>query len=165
MKKNLLAIAVGAALASPMMMPGAALADGPKVYGKVNVSLENMNYDPAPGGANNDDKWELQSNASRLGVKGDFDLDVAGLKAVYKAEFEISVDDGDKDGQTFSQRNIYGGFQGGFGTLIAGKFDTPTKKAQMDVDQFNDLDGDIKNIAAGENRVSNIIQYLSLIHI
>ena len=159
MKKNLLAIAVGAALASPMMMPGAALADGPKVYGKVNVSLENMNYDPAPASPNNDDEWELQSNASRLGVKGDFDLDVADLKAVYKAEFEISVDDGDKGGQTFSQRNIYGGFQGGFGTLIAGKFDTPTKKAQMDVDQFNDLDGDIKNIAAGENRVSNIIQY------
>ena len=128
MKKNLLAIAVGAALASPMMMPGAALADGPKVYGKVNVSLENMNYDPAPGGANNDDEWELQSNASRLGVKGDFDLDVAGLKAVYQAEFEISVDDGDKDGETFSQRNIFGGLKGGFGTLIAGKFDTPTPK-------------------------------------
>ena len=66
MKKNLLAIAVGAALASPMMMPGAALADGPKVYGKVNVSLENMNYDPAPASPNNDDEWELQSNACLL---------------------------------------------------------------------------------------------------
>ncbi|MCG8391451.1 MAG: porin [Pseudomonadales bacterium] len=155
MKKNLLAIAVGAAVA----MPGLALADGPKVYGKVNVSLEQMSYDPSPAAPNNDDEWELQSNASRLGVKGDFDLDVGNLKAIYKAEFEISVDDGDKGGQTFSQRNIYGGLQGGFGTLMAGKFDTPTKKAQGDVDQFNDLDGDIKNILAGENRASNIIQY------
>lgn len=155
MKKNLLAIAVGAAMA----MPGAALADGPTVYGKVNLSLENMNYDPAPGAPNNDDEWELQSNASRIGVKGDIDLDVGGLKAIYQAEFEINVDDGDKGGQTFAQRNIFGGLQGAFGTLKAGKFDTPTKVAQMDVDQFNDLDGDLKNLFAGENRVSNIIQY------
>lgn len=155
MKKNLLAIAVGAAVA----FPGLALADGPTVYGKVNISLENMNYDPAPAAPENDDKWELQSNASRLGVKGDFDLDVANLKAIYQAEFEISVDDGDKSGQTFTQRNIFGGLQGSFGTIMAGKFDSPTKKAQGKIDQFNDLDGDIKNVMAGENRVSNIIQY------
>lgn len=153
MKKNLLAIAVGAAVA----MPGLALADGPTVYGKVNVSLENAEFDD---GVNpSDDAWELNSNASRLGVKGDFDLDVAGLKAIYQAEFEISVDDGDKGGQTFTQRNIYGGFKGGFGTLKAGKFDTPTKKAQGKIDQFNDIGGDIKNVLSGENRVSNIIQY------
>jgi len=142
MKKNLLAIAVGAAVA---------------VYGKVNVSLENAEFDD---GVNpSEDAWELNSNASRLGVKGDFDLDVAGLKAIYQAEFEISVDDGDKSGQTFTQRNIYGGLKGGFGTLKAGKFDTPTKKAQGKIDQFNDIGGDIKNVLSGENRVSNIIQY------
>jgi predicted porin len=153
MKKNLLAIAVGAAVA----MPGLALADGPTVYGKVNVSLENAEFDD---GVNpSEDAWELNSNASRLGVKGDFDLDVAGLKAIYQAEFEISVDDGDKSGQTFTQRNIYGGLKGGFGTLKAGKFDTPTKKAQGKIDQFNDIGGDIKNVLSGENRVSNIIQY------
>ncbi|MED5432370.1 MAG: porin [Pseudomonadota bacterium] len=152
MKKNLLAIAVGAAVA----FPGLALADGPTVYGKVNVSLENADVD---NGTTSDDTWELNSNASRLGVKGDFDLDVANLKAIYQAEFEISVDDGDKSGQTFSQRNIFGGLQGSFGTIKAGKFDTPTKKAQGKIDQFNDLGGDIKNVLAGENRVSNIIQY------
>lgn len=153
MKKNLLAIAVGAAVA----MPGLTLADGPTVYGKVNISLENAEFDD---GVNpSDDAWELNSNASRLGVKGDFDLDVAGLKAIYQAEFEISVDDGDKSGQTFTQRNIFGGLKGGFGTLKAGKFDTPTKKAQGKIDQFNDIGGDIKNVLSGENRVSNIIQY------
>ncbi|KZX66275.1 porin [Alcanivorax sp. HI0033] len=152
MKKNLLAIAVGAAVA----FPGLALADGPTVYGKVNVSLENSDVDD---GTTSEDTWELNSNASRLGVKGDFDLDVANLKAIYQAEFEISVDDGDKSGQTFSQRNIYGGLEGSFGTIKAGKFDTPTKKAQGKIDQFNDIGGDIKNVLAGENRVSNIIQY------
>ena len=43
--------------------------------------------------------------------------------------------------------------------LKAGKFDTPTKVAQGKVDQFNDLQGDIKNIMAGENRAGNIVQY------
>ncbi|WP_290522499.1 porin [Alcanivorax sp.] len=153
MKKNLLAIAVGAAVAMPVV----ALADGPTVYGKVNVSLENAEFDD---GVNpSEDQWELNSNASRLGVKGDFDLDVAGLKAIYQAEFEINVDDGDKSGQTITQRNIYGGLKGGFGTLKVGKFDTPTKKAQGKIDQFNDIGGDIKNILSGENRASNIIQY------
>ncbi|KZX82571.1 porin, partial [Alcanivorax sp. HI0011] len=49
--------------------------------------------------------------------------------------------------------------EGSFGTIKAGKFDTPTKKAQGKIDQFNDIGGDIKNVLAGENRVSNIIQY------
>lgn len=57
MKKNLLAIAVGAAVA----FPGLALADGPTVYGKVNVSLENADFDD---GTDSEDTWELNSNAS-----------------------------------------------------------------------------------------------------
>lgn len=152
MKKQLLALAVG----SLVMLPTAALADkGPTVYGKVNVSLENIDDSAA------DNKtWKLQSNASRLGVKGALDLDVAQLKAIYQAEFEISVDDGDKGGQTFSQRNIFGGFQHDtLGTLIAGKFDTPMKSSQGKVDQFGDLRGDLSQIFAGDERVANIIQY------
>ncbi|WP_133490645.1 porin [Alcanivorax sp. 24] len=151
MKKNLLAIAVGAAVA----LPGLALADGPTVYGKVNISLENQENEIGQTGSVDDD-WSLNSNASRIGIKGDFDLDFAGLKAIYQAEYQISVD-GDDD--EFSQRNIFGGLAGDFGVLKAGKFDTPTKVAQGKVDQFNDLQGDIKNIMAGENRAGNIIQY------
>lgn len=155
MNKKLLAIAVGAAISIPTV----ALAKGPTVYGKVNISLEQESVDPAPAPAvpqEQDDAWVLDSNASRLGVKGDFDLDVGGLSAIYKAEYEIAVDDGNA---VFKQRNIYGGLKGGFGTLMAGNFDTPTKTAQGKIDQFNDIDGDIKNIMAGELRVANIIQY------
>ncbi|AZT85286.1 porin [Marinobacter sp. NP-4(2019)] len=150
MKKQLLALAIG----SMVVAPSVAMADkGPVVYGKANVSYENQDNDV-------EDAWKLQSNASRLGVKGDLDLDFEQIKAVYKAEFEISVDDGDKGGETFSQRNIYGGFaHDSMGTLIAGKFDTPLKVSQGKIDQFNDLQGDIKNIMAGENRTSNMVQY------
>lgn len=168
MNKKLLAIAVGAAIT----LPSVALAAGPTVYGKVNLTLEKQDLE-----SKDVDQISLDSNNSRLGVKGDFDLDVGGLKAIYQAEFGMFVDDGDNsstktltdsNGDTvdvkdntgvFSQRNIFGGITGGFGTVKAGMFDSPTKMAQGKIDQFNDLDGDIKKILAGENRVKNIVQY------
>lgn len=154
MNKKLLAIAVGAAVA----FPAVALANGPTVYGKVNVDLKQVSVKPKqPAGSPvQDDQWELESNASRIGFKGEYDLDVASLKAIYQAEFQINVDDG---AGPFSQRNIFAGLKGGFGTVKAGRFDTPTKEAQGKVDLFNDLDGDIGNLMAGENRMANIIQY------
>jgi len=152
MKKLLLS----AAIASTMGFASHGLAAGPvdgTVYGKVNVSLVN-----ADDGSN--DEWKLNSNASRLGVKGKSEI-AEGLTLIYKAEFEVCVDDGDCKGQTFSQRNIMGGIKGSFGTVWAGKHDTPTKLAQSKIDLFNDLEGDIKNTFEGENRVSNIVAYSS----
>ena len=122
-------------------------------YGKVNVSVVN-----ADNGST--DTWDLNSNASRLGVKGKTEI-ADGLQVIYQAEFEICVDDGDCKGQTFKQRNIMGGIKGSFGTLWAGKHDSPTKLAQKKIDLFNDLEGDIKNTFEGENRVSNIVAYTS----
>ena len=148
MNKKLLAIAVGAVIA----MPSLALADGPTVYGKMNLTLEKDKMDAA-----GTDQFQLDSNASRLGVKGSFDLDVAGLKAIYQAEY--GTDPFGDSGNAFSERNIFGGLQGSFGTFKAGKFDTPTKSAQGKIDEFNDLDGDLGAIMSGENRAANIMQY------
>lgn len=152
MKKLLLS----AAIASTMGFASHGFAAGPidgTVYGKVNVSLVN-----ADDGSN--DEWKLNSNASRLGVKGKSEI-AEGLTLIYKAEFEVCVDDGDCKGQTFGQRNIMGGIKGSFGTVWAGKHDTPTKLAQSKIDLFNDLEGDIKKTFDGENRVSNIVAYSS----
>jgi predicted porin len=152
MKKLLLS----AAIASTMGFASYGFAAGPidgTLYGKVNVSLVN-----ADDGSN--DEWKLNSNASRLGVKGESEI-AEGLSVIYKAEFEICVDDGDCKGQTFTQRNIMGGIKGSFGTIWVGKHDTPTKLAQSKIDLFNDLEGDIKNTFEGENRVSNIVAYSS----
>jgi len=145
-----------AAIASTMGFASLGYADGPIdgiIYGKVNVS--GVNADDGAG-----DEWKLNSNSSRLGVKGKTEV-ADGLYAVYKAEFEMCVDDGDCKGQTFTQRNIMGGIRGGFGTVWAGKHDSPTKLAQNKIDLFNDLEGDIKNTFEGENRVSNIVAYTS----
>ena len=152
MKKVLLS----AAVASTLSLASYGFADGPidsTIYGKINVSVVNAD-------TGSTDRWKLNSNASRLGVKGKTEI-ADGLYAVYKAEFEIAVDDGDTKGQTFNQRNIMAGIRGSFGTVWAGKHDSPTKLAQNKIDLFNDLEGDIKNTFEGENRVSNIVAYTS----
>jgi predicted porin len=149
--KNVLfsATALTALLAAPL-----AAANGPidgKLYGKINVSVVNSD-----DGTN--DSWELKSNASRIGLKGSTEIS-EGLSVFYKTEFEVCVDDGDCKGNTIGQRNIFAGIKGQYGSLLAGKNDTPTKLAQKKIDLFNDLNGDIKNIFKGENRMSNIIAY------
>ena len=142
-----------ALLAALITFSAASNAAAVQVYGKANVSLNHTD-------ASNSDTLKLNSNASRIGVKGSYEVS-EGLKAIYKFEYETFIDDGDDgSGDEFKQRNIYAGFQGGFGTIIAGKHDTPTKLAQGKIDLFNDLpNADIKNVIQGENRVSNIVMY------
>ena len=152
---------LSAAIASTMGFASQGFAAGPidgTIYGKINVSVVN-----ADNGSS--DEWKLNSNASRLGVKGKTEIS-DGLYAVYKAEFEVCIDDGncaksEQPAQTFTQRNIMAGIRGSFGTVWAGKHDSPTKLAQNKIDLFNDLEGDIKNTFEGENRVSNMVAYTS----
>lgn len=146
MRKNAL-------LAALITFSAASNAAAVQFYGKANVSINHTD-------ASNSDTLKLNSNASRIGVKGSYEVS-EGLKAIYKFEYETFIDDGDDgSGDEFKQRNIYAGFQGGFGTIIAGKHDTPTKLAQGKIDLFNDLpNADIKNVIQGENRVSNIVMY------
>ncbi|HUH38116.1 MAG TPA: porin [Spongiibacteraceae bacterium] len=146
-------------------LASAALADDlPTVYGKVNLSLQAVDTEvdrPAPL-ANQviDDNWQMRSNASRLGVKGSYGISDS-LKAVYKLEYEISADEGDfSGGDELKARNMYAGLQGSFGTVIAGRHDSPLKLVQGDVDRFNDLLlGDIREVLVGEERIKNIVMY------
>jgi predicted porin len=131
-------------------------ANGPidgKLYGKINVAVVNSD-------SGSTDTWKLNSNASRIGLKGSSQIS-EGLSVFYKTEFEVCVDDGDCKGNTLGQRNIFAGIKGQYGSLLAGKNDTPTKQAQKKIDLFNDSVGDIKKTFAGENRMSNIIAYTS----
>lgn len=141
---------------------GTASAGAPTVYGKVNVTLQKFDMEEIDGGAvvEERDDWQMRSNASRLGVKGDFDISES-LKAVYKLEYEISVDTGtNSNSREFAARNIVGGFQGAWGTLLAGRHDTPLKLIQEKVDRFNDLQiADIANYMVGEYRRDNMVMY------
>lgn len=133
------------------IMPLAAFAE-PTFYGKANVVLQSAKEGDVSTS-------ELLSNASRIGVKGSQPI-ADGLEAIYQAEYEIYVDDGDNGGRTFGQRNIFVGLKGTYGSVIGGHFDTPLKVAQGKVDLFNDLEGDIRNVLTpNDNRESNSVMY------
>lgn len=155
MNKKLVAVAVAAGLALPMVSAHAVdVADKKlEVYGKLHVSL---NSNSQLGTAN--DNYQLDSNASRLGFKGEIPLD-GGLAGTYKFESEIAVEDG---ATAFATRNTYLGLKGGFGEVRLGRHDSPLKMAQGKFDQFGDTVGDLKNAGDedGENRNTNSITYL-----
>ena len=133
-------------------LPLAAAWGEPEFYGRANVSLEVVDEEGETGTA-------VQSNSSRLGVKGSEQLNEQ-YEVIYQAEYEAHFDDGDNNGDTFSQRNIFVGLKSDWGTVIAGHFDTPLKRSQGDVDLFSDLRGDVKNvITLHDNRESNSVMY------
>ena len=146
MKKSLLA------LATSMVMVSTAQADA-KFYGKINVSL---------GYQDEAETFTLNSNASRIGVKG-FE-EIGSTKVIYKAEYEVAIDDGyatddGTDTNTIKPRDAYIGLAySGMGTIKMGNMDTPLKKSQGKFDLFNDV-VDIKNVLDGENRMANSINY------
>lgn len=161
MKQKLLPAAI---IATSVFSTAAMAGDSMTVYGKANISINQQNETTKISGVSTDtqDNWEFNSNSSRVGVKGSYEIS-ENLNAIYKLEYEVFIDDGD-DGKgnssEFSQRNSYAGFQGNWGTFVGGKHDTPTKLSQGKIDRFNDMVyGDIKNVMVGENRESNILMY------
>lgn len=162
MKRTLIALAVAASVALPVVAQAA-----PKVYGKLNLSVEQYKLDNENPATVDTDTTRLQSNASRFGVKGEDEL-TATLSAVYQIEWEVAADGEDATGATAStksdltQRNRYLGIKStDFGTVKLGKYDSYTKLAQGEIDLFNDYEGDMKYVIAGENRLNNVIGYES----
>jgi len=102
---------------------------------------------------------EIKSNASRVGLKGGYKLN-DDLEVVYKAEFQVAMDGGDNE-DMFKARNQYVGLKGGFGEVLLGRNDSILKQSQGKVDLFNDLEGDIKVLWAGENRLKDTLTYKS----
>lgn len=152
MKRTLIALAVAATIALPVAAQAA-----PKVYGKMNLTVENVDDDLKA-----EDRWEVRSNKSRFGVKGEDEL-TASLSAVYQIEWE--VDGAGNESVDLAQRNRYVGIKSmDIGALKLGKYDSYLKQTEGKVDQFNDLEytsGDMNGVLTGQNRVNNIIGYES----
>jgi predicted porin len=175
-KRNALATITGAALSTN------ALAGFPTLYGKIYVTtnqydLEKIDFAPTTTGFSHTgatgittelDTLALESTGSRLGVQGDFDA-TSNVQIFYRLEYGIDVDNGtNSNGRELSQRNIFGGLRGEWGSVLVGKNDTPLKTLQTntvvrsDIDRFNDAPlGDIGTFIVGENRPDNVIQYTS----
>jgi len=139
-----------ALLASLSMSAHAANVD---IYGKANLSVQSS--DEGEGSFT-----EVKSNASRIGFKGTHELS-DGLSVVYKAEFQVDLDGDSGKGDSITDRNQYVGLKGNFGEVLLGKNDTVLKQSQGKVDLFSDLNGDIKKLWKGENRMADTITYKS----
>lgn len=152
MKKLLLATAVSALTIN-------AVQAAPTVYGKLHVSVDNVEKFKATTKADTDNVWEINSNASRFGVKGE-EILTDSLKALYLIEWQVNTDG---DGTDLGQRNRFVGLKyDRIGTVKVGKFDSYLKTAQGKVDIFNDMNYlDITRIMAGENRPNNVIGFES----
>jgi predicted porin len=127
MNKKLLAAAIAAAVvAAPTAFAESV------VYGKFHTSYDGNNF--KSGRLPNEKNYTLESRASRLGFKGSEDLG-NGLKAIYQAEFSVQTDGNDggygQDGGDGwgGQRNTFIGLSSDWGTLLAGRHDTPMKVA------------------------------------
>ncbi len=167
MKKNLIAVAVAALT----VIPTVSFAADTKVYGRFNIGLDRVKDEIGlgDGGLNNnatgaaaEGAWRIRDmvNSSRLGFKGKEDVGLGDLAVIYQLEYGIDPDG--SEGAAFSQRNIFVGLTGGFGTVKFGKYDTLIKDAGAKVDQFNDQSiGDITFLMVGENRENNLISYSS----
>lgn len=177
MNKKLLSLAVAAAVAAPAVV----LADA-TLYGKAHVSLDYLDLRPDKTGFQG---WAMSrgrkggtadanglarggnSRASRVGVKGSEDL--GGLKGIYQVEFGVplaneddyDINDGDKDSGV-KMRNSYIGLQGDFGTLLAGRHDTPFKMSTSRLELFNDRMADNENtVGFNDIRADSTVAYLS----
>ena len=149
MNRKLLALAVTAALAAPLAAQAA-----PTVYGQLNMSVDLVDWDD---GTNDGQDFEVNSNSSRLGVKGEEAL-TNGYSAVYKIEFGVQGD----VASGVTGRDRYLGLKSGWGTVKLGAYDSPLKTSQGMVDQFNDMTyTDMANYVTGDNRLNNVIGYES----
>lgn len=149
---NKTAIAVTAALLmSGAAFSGVAMADQQlTIYGKINATLQSDDEGSSES--------NVKSNASRIGIKGGVAASDS-LKAIYKVEWQVDVADNEKD--LFKARSQWVGLQGDFGSVMIGRNDTMLKLSQGKIDQFNDLNGDIKNVFNGENRLDDTVTYIS----
>ncbi|MFM6958345.1 MAG: porin, partial [Acinetobacter sp.] len=148
MKKLLLAATV-----ATLAMNAAQAA--PTLYGKLNVTLDQIDKN----GFKDESVTKINSNASRLGVKGEEKL-TDSLSAVYLAEWQVNTDgDGTAD---LGMRNRYIGLKSdGIATLKIGRFDSYFKNsAGNNQDIFNDHNElDMTAVLVGEDRLNNVIGF------
>jgi predicted porin len=169
MNKKLIALAVASACVAGEAM--AQTANPVTLYGRVWVQYESVE---AKGGtAPIARRNRLSDYSSLIGVRGTEDLG-GGLKAFFALETAFPAEQNTNAGpgvttvtnNGFANRNSGVGLQGGFGSVLLGRWDTPMKITQTAVDPF--ADNAIGDITGGtldqgnfSRREQNVIQYWS----
>lgn len=139
----------------------------PKVYGKIFLSTDYVSTDYDDKDKKDEDTFKLNDNSSRIGFRGEDSLN-DDIDLVYQLEYGVSPD---SDTTQFKSRNTYLGLSNRqYGTLLAGRHDTPFKLAKGKVDVFTNNSGaglSLDKIGPkgfeklGEERANNVIAYQS----
>ena len=157
MNKKLIALAVLGACVAPAAM--AQTANPVTLYGRVYVNFQSVEADGGTAAAIVR-RNRVEDHNSLLGVRGTEDLG-GGLKAFFQLETQFKADQNDT---TFANRNSGVGLQGGWGSILLGRWDSPMKTTQTAVDPFGDNElGDITSAALRQGgfsqRFQNTAQY------
>ncbi|MHB8428724.1 MAG: porin [Acidiferrobacterales bacterium] len=150
MNKKLLTLAIAGALV-PFALPVTAMA-GVTISGYANASVDSLNSGTTTNGHSYGGSY-VSSNASNLVISGDTDIG-GGLKALFSAQTFLSLGSDNNPPSSaftydqFSNGNTYLGLEGYFGTVAAGRNDSPMKQLGRAVDLFGNEIGDSRNIIA-----------------
>jgi len=158
MNKNLIALAVAGAFVAPAAM--AQTANPVVLYGQVNVTAESV--EARSGTTPLSRRTRVEDQSSRLGVRGTEDLG-GGLKAFFQLETAFRPD---SNNTTFAARNSAVGLQGGFGSVLIGRWDMPFKTATIAIDPWGDITiagitGTLSDRGNFDRRDQNVAQYWS----
>jgi predicted porin len=178
MKKKLMAVAVGAALAAPALSYAAV-----EISGRANVGIGTWSATGSTGGTGTDYKSRLRvwDSGSNITIKSSEDLG-GGLKAEFYLETGINVNSGDANGAggngataggansatgNWGSRQAWAGLSGNFGKVLFGKINTWYGSGDQDLTQAVYLDSSVQFgtgvLAAGPgvNRQTNALRYNS----
>jgi predicted porin len=156
MNKKLIAMAVAGACVAPAAM--AQTANPVTLYGRIYVNFQSV--EAGGSGTPIVRRNRVEDHNSYLGVRGTEDLG-GGLKAFFQLETQFKADQNDT---TFANRNSGVGLQGGWGSILLGRWDSPMKTTQTAVDPWGDNElGDITGAALRQGgfsqRWQNTVQY------
>src|SRR5690606_19716216 len=169
-KKHAMALAVG--LVSSLAVAAVA---APTIYGQFMVSLDKASdypaltpraiigntpalFVPPIGTGLFDDAWAVESNSSRIGIRGSEELFNKDMSVIYQYETQADVDG---DGPTFTTRNAFLGLDTKVGKIFAGNYDSVTKLADGDIDQFDNTAADMRGTFLGQHRNANTLNWES----
>lgn len=154
MKKLLLASAIAA-------LSITAAHAAPTVYGKAYLTLDVKDGNDAAKAANTETRTKLNSNASRIGVKGSEAL-TANTDVVYQLEYGVKVDAKTNE-QTLTARDTYLGLANKkFGTLVAGRLTAIDDYVNYaNVTTGNPVGGDNVLASVDGDRANNTFAYFS----
>ena len=176
MNKKLMAVAVAGALAAPAV--AFAQVSSVQIYGRANLGFDSAEAKDAKAGSAADLKRRNRvfDSSSRVGFQGTENLGM-GLKAVFKIETGVNMDNGSNTGQSgapnaatgyLASREGWAGLAGNWGELTFGKqnvwwtnFTDQTQANYINVGLQYATGGNGAGLAAPAIRVTNDVKYTS----